>query len=394
MDLLKPLFIIACYLISLSFFDLVFFPDQLIPMLEFGLFPLIFLFLLILIVYQKGEVIKSNFKVEVYIVLFTVLLSMFGAYYFHGQSYKTTALAQRAMYLYFFYFLLLRLKPKPALLLKIIVFTGVFVAIIYILQTIVYPTELVRSPKRFDRGTLRIFMPGVGYAVLAYFYFFNQYLKHLRVRDIFFVVILFTIFILMGTRQLILPVIMVTVLNLILTKRIRSKITVAFLGILAAIPLFFLFQDIFIQIFELTKSQGSNIEADIRFKAINFFINDFFPNPASHFTGNGVPGGTSDYAAKIEYYMTEFGFFQSDVGIIGEYTRFGIFFVIINVVILVKLVIIKVPEDYKFLWYSNLINIINMFLGALMSIPDGIILLCTMLYLYDVSKYKENILSE
>lgn len=394
MKVIKPLFIIMCFLVSLSFFDLIFIPPEIIPRLQLAIAPLILLFLIVLLVYQKGEVIKSNFKFELYMLLFGVLLSVFGAYFFHDQGFIITIIAQRTVYLYFFYFLLLKLKPKPDLLVKTFVYISLFVAFLYIIQTIAFPAELVRSQMWMDRGTVRIFLPGIGYCVISYFYFFNQYLKHLRLRDLFISLIMLIIFILLGTRQIIAPVMLITILNVILSKRIKSKIVVTLIGTLAIIPIFILSQNIMSQMLEVSKSQGEDFESNIRVRAIKFFLTDFFPNTISYITGNGVQGGDTEYGEQVGVYMKKYGFYQSDVGIFGEYTKFGIFFVIAAITILIKLIIIKVPEDYKFLWYSNLINVLTFFTGDLFSAVDGIVLLCSMLYMYDVSKYKEHILEE
>lgn len=384
----RNIFVVVTILITLAFFELKIVPPEFMTKIQFALIPVLVALFFLLYVYDNSKKITSNFSKEIYMIWLAVGLSMLGAFYFHNQPYGITAIAQRAMYFYIFYFLLLKLKCKPLFLIKATLVLGGILILLYLVQTVLYPNKILYSSILKDRGTLRISIPGIGYLVIAYFYAFDRLMNNMHYKYALICLISLIIFILLGSRQLLGSMLLITILNLILSKKITSKFLIFFFAALAVIPIFIIFKDILLEILEVTKTQGGSFKYDIRVQAAKFFIMKFFPNSLSYIIGNGASGGQSSYNIMVDYFSKTFGFYQSDIGIIGEYSKFGILFVIANIIILIKIIIIKLPEDYKFLKYVNLINVLTMFTGDVMSVMHGIVLMSILFYLIDISKYQ------
>jgi hypothetical protein len=370
-----------------SFFRLIFIPEIVIKALEFVVPAIILFFVILIKVYDKTPRFNKNFNTEIVLVLVAVFISMFGAYYFHKQNFGITFMAQRFIYFFIFYYLLHALKPHPDELIRMMIYTGIIYAVFYLIQTVVFPLVLTTGEVFMDRGTLRIFVPGTGFLVIAYFWSLSKFLQTYHMRYFAIIALAILIFILLGTRVVLASIALATLLNILLSKRITSKVMAGFLILLCIIPAYFLFVDIFNAMFSVSENQLSNMDQNIRVKAAVFFLFEFFPNKLSYIIGNGVPSSHSLYGIKINQYKEAFGFFQSDIGIIGDYTKFGILFVAVEIVVLIRLIFIRLPEKILFLRYNFIATFLTMFTGlGIFCIQDAIVLVCLTFYIIDVYK--------
>ncbi len=167
--MLKKYIVIFIILCSLEFFSFTFIPESLTKLIGMAGIATIFIFLITHLIYDDRIPFKLNFKVEVWMMLLAVFLSMFIAKYGHDQDFKYTLIAQRFMYVYLFYFLLAYLKPDKYEIMKIIVYFAFAYFVIYLIQYAIYPARIYSGRVSLDRGTIRIFLPGYIYLVSAYF---------------------------------------------------------------------------------------------------------------------------------------------------------------------------------------------------------------------------------
>lgn len=385
----KKFIITLVILASLSLFKLVFIPSSIYKMLEFIL-PVIILFLVILYkLYDNSFRFKSRFNIEIGLIFLAVILSMFGAYYFHKQDFAITAVTQRYIYFFLFYPLLHVLKPKLEEIGKIILYISLIYAVLFIIQTVIFPAKLSDVTVFRDRGTIRIFMPGATYFFVAYLISFSLLIRTYHLRYLLFCILAISIFVLLGTRQLIGPVAIVTLLNLFLSKKVKSRALNVLLILFMIIPFYFLFKDIFGAMIELSQKQVTHYSEDVRYKAAVFYLFEFFPNKLSYIIGNGVPSSNSPYGLQINAFKDLFGFYQSDIGIIGDFTKFGIFMVIAQISIYVRIIFMRLPTDYEFIKYFIISNALTMLLGTAFGDAGNIVILCIVLYLVDVSALYE-----
>jgi hypothetical protein len=391
---IRNIVVIIVFLCSISFFELRIIPPALMTGIGFLGVCLMVLFLIFHFVYDKTPRLKKYFSIEIYLVFFALILSMFAAFIFHDQDFKTTGLVQRYMYYFLVYFFLHQLKPDPNFLLRLFVYFGLIFAGIYILQTLVYPFSILQSKAFYDRGTLRIFLPGANFLFITFFLSIIQYF--LTKKNFYLIIILvgFIVFILLGTRQVLFTVIFISLMYILLSKKVKNKIAVSSLILLSAVAFFFIFQDIFLSMLEVSEKQNSNIEGDVRYRAIAFFLFDFFPNRVSYITGNGVASANSAFGVMVNNLKIYQGFYQTDIGLIGDYSKFGIFFLIAQFSIMIRILSGKIKQNLVFIKLVVWSMAITLITGGSIAAEGGITSICALLYLIDASKNEQIILNK
>ncbi|MFC1731947.1 hypothetical protein ACFL6I_16635, partial [candidate division KSB1 bacterium] len=175
-NLIKRILLIVIILCSLGFYHFTFIGGyHSIKYIKIAGIGLIFFFLIIHFFYDNSDLFPKKFKLPIGILLIAVILSMFVAYTTHGQSFAITAFAQRSIYFFFLYFLLHAIKLKPNQIEQILLGFGIAYAVIYLIQYFLYPTEILDVRMVYERNTVRIFMPGLYFFVLAYYFALNKF---------------------------------------------------------------------------------------------------------------------------------------------------------------------------------------------------------------------------
>lgn len=381
--------LIYILLASSDFYKLSLIPAPLLKVLSLSSIFLLIFIIAVHRVYDKASPITRSYSVGIWLLFCGMLLSMFGAYYFHYQSVGITLYAQRPIYFFLLYFALFWLKPSINELFKLILALGILYCFIYFLQTIIYPIKIIDTSIFWDRGTLRIFMPGFVYMFLSYFISLNLYFTTKKTIYLAIVFSCLIVLILLGTRQSLAPVILLTILYILLSKRVKSKILVFSLVVLCIIPLYFVFYDIITAMNMATRKHAVDIAGNTRFLAARFFLFEFFPKKLAYLIGNGAYGSDSIYAKKIEEYTSVFGFYQSDIGIIGEYAKYGVLFVVGELIILFRLLLTKVSDHIAVCTKTYaLATFMTIVLGAgAFSSATEIAPICILLYMIDVDQY-------
>lgn len=389
----KKAIILFIIVASMGVYEFAFLGKDLIKIIELSGIALIALIIMLQLVYSSGERFKMKFGWEIAIILFGVFISMFTAYTGHQQGFSTTIVAQRFMYFYFLYMALHFIQISDIDLEKIIVYLGITFVLFYLIQFILYPTVIFDVRTAVERGTVRIFLQGLSYVILAYFLILNKLFEEFSPGKLILLFVFFSVFILMGTRQVILTMFMLTVMNVLFSKRIKSKTLIMLMVVASAIPIILIFQDIFLSILSVSQEQSESFEDNVRVRAATFFLTELFPNRLSYITGNGAPSTNSPYGQMIQMYMDVFRFYQSDVGIIGDYSKFGAFFVIGVLILLTKVLISKISSEYiyiKFFYFSTLLTLFTG--GGGFGDGGGIVVVCITLYILDIDKHNRKLL--
>jgi hypothetical protein len=384
----KQVYIFAIILTAISFFQLSAIGESGFKILELLGIVLIVVVFVIHFVYDKGDLFPHRFRLEIFLMFFAVFLSMIAAFVWHKQSLQITAIAQRTMYFYIFYFAIHQTRIKSENLQKVILIVAITYTFLFILQFVIYPTIIFESRIDADRGTLRIFLPGLSFLLIGYFYSFNRIINNQEYKYFFLIVPFLIIFILLGTRQILFTVLFITMLNLLVSGTLQSKVLIGFLGIVSLIPLFFAFQEIFNEMIELSQKQADSMQEDVRIRAARFFLTDFMPNRLAYITGNGMHSLNSLYGVEVEGYKENLGFYQSDIGIIGAYSRYGIFFLIAALSIVIRVLISPTTKSVLFVKAYFLYLLITLPIsGNEFTSPASIISVLICVYLIEVDRY-------
>lgn len=347
-------------------------------------------FMILHLVYDRTPRIKPLFSVEFGLIALAVVLSIFGAYAYHGQGIKVSLLAQRTAYFFFFYPFLHMVKPDPKFVSRLLIAIGLIWAVLYLIQWTAYPIQIFGEKMSKDRNTIRISIPGGAFGVVAYYYAFVKYLKTNHFKYLLVLLLMFFIFVLLGTRQLIAPVILISIWIIIRSKRVQSKLVLSLLIAIAAIPIYFIFNDIFDAMMEVTRQESGTLTENVRFKAAGFFLMHFSGNKMAFFTGNGAYSNHSSYGVMMENYSKMFGYYLADIGIIGEYILYGIVYVIAEMVIMIRMAFMPLPEEQQYVHYIAYSTFFALFVSSGISGgTESIMMLCLVLYATDVAKHLE-----
>lgn len=383
----KKLIIFFIVLASLELFNLSAFETNSIKVFQIIGIGTIVLITLIHLVYPYDNTFIKNFNVEIFLMFAALTLSMFMAQWGHGQSVTTTLIAQRFMYFYLVYYALHAINISLEDLQNIILSIAIAFSLLYLLQFMLYPNILLDVRITDDRNTIRIFMPGFTYLILAYFMILNQLFKYFSLSKLFIILMFLSILILMGTRQIIFTMILLTLMSILFSRMVKSKILVFILVALSVTSLIIIFQDIFVSLLDLSKHQSKNIAENVRIKAAIFFLTELFPNKFSYITGNGADSTNSIYGTMIQMYRDAFGFYQSDIGIIGDYTKFGLPFIIGSFMILYKAIRWVISDGLVYIKYFYICTLLLLFTGGgPFAQADSIVAICMTLYLLDVDR--------
>lgn len=383
--MLKKIILIIIILCSLKFYQFIFIPDVAIKIFEWIGIGIIAGLIVLYIVYGRERLYKQRFAFPIFLIFISVLLSMFGAYGFHDQSFMDTAIAQNAIYFYFIYFLLHYMKMSGVFIIRVLVSFAIVYIGLYLLQYFMFPVQITKSKMFLDRGTIRIFLSGAGYLVISYFIWLYLTFNRFNFKYVVYLLLALAIFVLLGTRQILASILLLTILYILQSRIIKSKALIFSLIAVSIVPVYFLFQDIIYAMFETTIEQSQAVESNVRVRAADYFLTEFFPSNLAYLTGNGEHG-SSMYGLKVIRIMEEYKFFQSDIGLIGEYTKFGAIYVLGVFIILYRVLTVKLPEKLMFIKYNFLGIILTLVTGAgaFGSSSTNILINCMLLYLVDL----------
>ena len=370
-------------------FRLTIFPREIYVLSRFAAVIIIILFIIIKYVYIKGEELPKNFVLPINLILLSALISPIMAASYHSQPYFLSIWVSFGIFFYLFYFLLHSVKIEKKLLENIIISIGLITIVLFYVQFFLYPTRIYSDEVRMslDRGTLRLFLPGMNFTIIAYFYYINKFFKTNQISFVVIAMFAFSIFILQATRQLIASIALLTILFIFRAKEIKSRLLIILLTSIGLVALFFSFYDLFTEMFLVTQFQATEQEDNIRIRAARYFLTDFIPNDLAYIFGNADGHQRSPYGMKLFILSTFNGYYLSDIGIVGDYVRYGAIFLVGAIIMLVRLIRIKVDPEFEYLRYYVYLMLLTMFTGG-GDFGSPNILIILIAYLFDLGNYK------
>lgn len=386
----KNVFILIV-LSAVNMFAFAIFSRQILMVIEAsGAFLLLLLFILYQVYSDSSTLnIKKGFRWEVTLLLLGVLLSMPMAHIIHHQNYAVSFFAQKFTYFILAYYILHYFGPDSKDIENILFWFGMIWTIIFFLQYLAYPKIILNARVDWDRGTVRIFFPGWGLAVVAYFLSLQKALTEKGAIKYIIYLLMFFIAggILQGTRQMLATLVLLTALFIVLNKHVKSKILIVFLSLIVAGAFFMAFYDFFMGMLSITQHQTTSPEDPIRIRSARFFLTDFMETTANYIFGNGADHGSSPYGRKIIHYKGTYGFYQSDIGIIGDYSKFGLLYVIGELSIIFRMIFGRLPATLSYMRYFFLLILMTIVVGSgFFSSGSVLIVIVMLLYIVDHRK--------
>jgi len=389
--MIKKLIIIFIIIGSLQVYDLSVL-GSMIRIFHLGAVALMVAILIIDLVYFKTKSVKKNFALPIYLIFGAVFLSMFTAYFSFNQSFAISLYSQRDIYFFLFYFTLHVLAINKKDLQRIIIGFGLLYFILYLLQFFSFPNEIFDVGMRQERGTIRIYLEGSGYALFSYFmclhiFYSTNKFKYLALSLIFLIPVF-----LFGARSGLLTLTMGTIVQLLFSKRINSKALIVSLSIVAMVPAFLFFQDIIDGMINATKLESVKGTDNVRILAAQYYLTQFMPNKLSIFTGIGAPSERSALGQTTTMLSGRFGYYLVDIGIIGNYVTYGIFFIIGVLIISYKIMMLKIRNELSYIKYFYFFQVFLLLpIAAGFAFSPPIVALCCIFYLVDISVFEKKI---
>ena len=270
-------------------------------------------------------------------------------------------------------------------MMNMFIWLGYGYCIIYTIQFLVYPIQFVYSTILVDRGTIRVFMPGSEYVFTGYFILIGRFFMTRNPKHLVLILPYVIILLLMGTRQMIGSLVLATLINILLSRTIKSKLMMYILIAACLIPFYFIFQNIFDEMFKISHQQHTEgISQNIRYKAVMFYLFKYNPSLAWMIIGNGMPDVLSRYGRELAGIGQYGGLYLEDIGLFGDFFRFGILFVIAKVSIYLRLVKWKLREKYTFIRYNVITILLTLFTGSGTN-ASVLTLTCIMMYFADLN---------
>lgn len=342
-------------------------------------------------IYDNSFRFSYNFSLFILIILFSLPFSMIIANFYHNQSIGESLFSQRSIYYYFLYFTLHQLKTKPKDLEKIIIILALVYVALYLLQFFLYPREIFNTVIHKDRKTIRIAITGLSYMVVAYFIVLQAFLRHNRLKYLVLYITFLIIIILLGSRFLLLSITSITLFILVVEKKIKSKIAIYLLIALGGVFLYIAFDNIFQEFVFATKETRETGFENIRIKAAKYFLSKFFPTKLSYIFGNGASSAHSELSTRLDFLGIKYGYYLSDIGIIGNYVNYGVIFILGVFGIIYNSLRIKIQSEYNYIKYFFILNALTIITGGGFAQTDFIVTAIITIYMLDVSHHFKNI---
>ncbi|MEO8398954.1 MAG: hypothetical protein ABI550_03965 [Ignavibacteriaceae bacterium] len=351
----------------------------------------ILLLLIAISIYGYNDIYRNTliFKYNVHFFIFIPLLSAYGALLYHHQSIGHSLVALRSNFYWLLYFVLHIFNIPKKKIVNLMIFIGAVWIFLTIIQQFTYPRYYFFSRDDNDQsiyraGVYRYMITGHQYADFVLFYFFYKFLITKKINNLVFTLLALVGFYFYGTRQFALSALICMCISVFFVSgMIRIYI---FILLCIATAVIFQFKDqLFGQYVELTADQLKYGD-DIRLLSGNFFLTEYWPSKIARLIGNGADYAFSRYGKEMQNINLYLHFYRSDVGIIGAFSQFGLFYVINIFWLNIKGLTGNyfMPENnYLRLFFLNALLLIV--LSTYYSNPTVIPFYCFILYLVDKS---------
>lgn len=361
--------------------------------------PLVLLIMLLQLFLLKGRLKTCRIHLRPFIVSFIVIpfISFIPAYFIHDQGFINSFLASNFTLAYLLFFIYFALSFSPNTLLRILCVFGVFWVIIQCIQQVTYPHYWFAT--RFDtfeksieirNGIYRYNTYGVPFGLILLFYSFQKFFELGKRKFLIGIIMGLVGVYLTATRQIIASSLLCLLVGLFIMGKIKSSHLLMFF-IMASI-IYYNADSLFGDFIEMTEDVDEDY---IRFIAYNYFGLEYNGgNLLAFLFGNGIDFQSnvfySPYGSEIMR-LQEQGLHRSDIGIVGMYSYFGIFYVIT-----VLLFFIYMIRNRKNIEPYLQMYILYMLMTTVMLYHFGytaanIVTTCSIFYLIDCSISKNKI---
>lgn len=311
---------------------------------------MVFLFLL---VYTSKEIFKKQNNL-LKLLLLNTFISMGMSMAVWGESLLGTFRSFNNYFLLMVFFLLCKLHAKDKEVEKALIALAVIYVMCWLIQIWKVP-DLVFGVDRDgmldnteQRGFYRFFIPTKEHMPILTLFMYEMYRRTKKILFLILCPVCFVIVILHVGRQMIFWSFLSVALLLLYHNRKHWALIFSGSLLVYGLSLFLIDYIPTLNIlFDQTTVQVNNADDDIRLECIKFYWQNSISNPITFILGNGLGSDGSLY--RFTRMARNNGYFESDIGYFSLLFDFGLFGVLLYVILFVKIMKLKIEEKYIYL---------------------------------------------
>lgn len=302
--------------------------------ISYVLYPL-FAFICVI---NKSKIKRTCFHGIILLMMTLPLLSLLSKYVINGESLYGERSFLLGLLTFCCYFIFQLYNVKEIHLIKLFTYTSIIVFIIQVTQQM-FPERALfgiwdkdselsiafNDIAELRNGLYRFRIPTICATIFALFYHWQELLKRFKWNRFCIVAMLLVSIYLFLTRQMMVAVLLTILSTFVFSNKIKIKAWMLYGGGI----LIFLIMKFSDSLFgEFIKQTNNDVNEDnIRMIASGYFWNEIISNPIYTLLGHG-------HLDILDTIKELYSFYTSDVGLIGEWYLFGIFWLVLYIYIL------------------------------------------------------------
>ncbi len=325
--------IVFAILVSIKFWSFIYLPP--VGLMHLG----ITVVCLFLVVSGQNRVKADKLDFIVKWTIITIFLSIIPAVIDWGQSiYGTSRACISLSYPLFLYFVMRKYKVSPKLILKLVTIICIIWVFLELFQQLTYPPTvffsgaLVAKDNIIERmGLWRFYIWGVDFVMIA----FSYWLCQIRGKDNSIsykkiaIALIFIIGLLCYCSRKHIYITLLIIMIFAFKGKGKQKYKLIIIALAFFYILFTLFYADLRELNEASADAQGEGEDFIRLLSAQHFLFDFSDSKLYYFFGAGLEERGSRLWKELDYLGNMFGefsgYYQADIGILGYYSKFGLF---------------------------------------------------------------------
>lgn len=298
---------------------------------------------------RPGYLRICNFKKHLkyfYWLIAGFSLSIIPAYIFWNQDFITSFIVNRRLIWYIFLPMILYVQPTQKEIIRVLVYYTFVYMVVWTIQAVT-PFPLMTPFERtfelggsfeLDQTDFGYLLPGYSIMLLLLYFKTQQFIENANLKTFLPALAMLAIFFILQNRGTLFFAVIVFGYALF---RLQSKykiILFLFFGILVLIT-YVITSDFWLAQVHETTDEISNPDYN-RWKAYYYFVFEYSPNWICNLLGNGFLS-IKESGGLLLNDMKMSGFYQSDIGILGFWSKYGVLPVIVCYTLVLKILINK-----------------------------------------------------
>lgn len=273
-----------------------------------------------------------------------ITLSVIPAYLSWNQDIFISIIVNRALIIYAFIPLLMYIKPNDREIIRALIYYTVVYMVVWLIQALLVPIPLtvpflnwmsMGAPFEIDPTDFGKLLPGYTLITVLFYLQLQQFRNESTFKKLIPVLLVFGVLFLLQNRGTLFFATAVFMYVLLKLKSNYKPYLMLFFAAVGALLMVYTY-DSWIAL--LTETTGQATDGDYnRWKALNFFLFDYSPDWLNYILGNGRLSFQTE-AGVDTFLLSMDGYDQSDIGIIGFWSIYGLISVAVICILIFKVI--------------------------------------------------------